>query len=373
MVQLSVGDRPVVGRVEADRQRATEADAGESDVDRGDVSADRTVATGDLDQPVEHGSCFGASIGPVGVVEQTVDDVDHPEPGVDGGVQVAAQCLTTGRGLGERDVALFDRPVEHVQHHRSEQGLLVREVPVQGCDTDAGPLCHCIPGRVCAHLEDQCGRSVEEAAPIPSSVGSHRRVVCGQASLGHETEYNPPLHYGLERREHTPMNQEHAARTPSIAEAIAAADSTSHVPATFESCDHVDGPFFHGTRASFGVGDLVVPGHRSNYHDGRISNHVYFAALLEPAVWAAELATAFAGSDERGHVYVVEPTGAFEDDPNVTNKKFPGNVTRSFRTRHPMLVIDEVDAWEAHAPDVLQGMLDNLARLRAQGLDVIED
>ncbi len=169
------------------------------------------------------------------------------------------------------------------------------------------------------------------------------------------------------------MNQEHATRTPSIAEAIAAAGSTSHVPATFESCDHVDGPFFHGTRTSFDVGDLVVAGYLSNYHDGRISNHVYFAALLEPAVWAAELATALAGSDERGHVYVVEPTGPFEDDPNVTNKKFPGNVTRSFRTRHPMLVIDEVHAWEAHAPDVLQGMLDNLARLRAQGLDVIED
>ena len=160
------------------------------------------------------------------------------------------------------------------------------------------------------------------------------------------------------------MNQEHAARTPSIAEAIAAAGSTSHVPATFESCDHVDGPFFHGTKTSFDVGDLVVPGHRSNYHDGRISNHVYFAALLEPAVWAAELATALAASDERGHVYVVEPTGPFEDDPNVTNKKFPGNVTRSYRTRHPLRVIDEVEAWEAHAPDVLQGMLDNLARLR---------
>jgi rifampin ADP-ribosylating transferase len=169
------------------------------------------------------------------------------------------------------------------------------------------------------------------------------------------------------------MNQEHATRTPSIAEAIAAAGATSYVPATFESCDHVAGPFFHGTRTSFDVGDLVVAGHLSNYHDGRVSNHVYFAALLEPAVWAAELATAFAGSDERGHVYVVEPTGPFEDDPNVTNKKFPGNVTRSFRTRHPMLVIDEVVAWEAHAPDVLQGMLDNLARLRAQGLDVIED
>ena len=169
------------------------------------------------------------------------------------------------------------------------------------------------------------------------------------------------------------MNQEHAASTPSIAESIAAASETSYIPATFESCYHVDGPFFHGTKTSLDVGDFIVPGHFSNYHEGRISNHVYFAALLEPAVWAAELATAFVGSDERGHIYVVEPSGPFEDDPNVTNKKFPGNVTRSFRTRHPMIVINEVHAWEGHAPDVLRGMLDNIARLREQGLDVIED
>ena len=169
------------------------------------------------------------------------------------------------------------------------------------------------------------------------------------------------------------MNHEPAALTPSIAEAIAAAGETSYVPTTFESCDHVDGPFFHGTKTSFDAGDLVVPGQLSNYHAGRISNHVYFAALLEPAVWAAELATALAGCDEHGHIYVVKPTGPFEDDPNVTNKKFPGNVTRSFRTRHPMIVINEVHTWEDHAPDVLRGMLDNIARLRAQGLDVIED
>jgi hypothetical protein len=97
------------------------------------------------------------------------------------------------------------------------------------------------------------------------------------------------------------------------------------------------------------------------------------AALLEPAVWGAELATAFAGADEPGRVYVVEPTGPFEDDPNVTDKRFPGNVTRSYRTRHPMRIVDEVHDWVRHPPDVLQAMLDNLARLRAQGLDVIED
>lgn len=95
--------------------------------------------------------------------------------------------------------------------------------------------------------------------------------------------------------------------------------------------------------------------------------------LLEPAVWVAELATALAGSEERGRIYVVEPTGPFEDDPNVTNKRFPGNVTRSYRTRHPMLVIDVAHTWEGHTSAAMRGMLDSIARLREQGLDVIED
>lgn len=162
-------------------------------------------------------------------------------------------------------------------------------------------------------------------------------------------------------------------RTPTIAESIAASYDAVHVPVTYEHCDHVDGPFFHGTRTAFEVGDLISPGRRSNYHEHRLSNHVYFAALLEPAVWAAELAVALAGVDERGYIYVVEPTGPFEDDPNVTDKRFPGNVTRSYRTRHPMRVVAETEAWEGHAPEALQGMLDNLTRLRAQGLDLIED
>lgn len=169
------------------------------------------------------------------------------------------------------------------------------------------------------------------------------------------------------------MTHDPVALTPSIAESIAAAAGTTHVPVTFEHCDHVEGPFFHGTKVRFEVGDVLVAGRASNFEDGRISNHVYFAALLEPAVWAAELATALAGSDEPGHIYVVEPTGPFEDDPNVTDKKFPGNVTRSYRTRHPMRVVREVQGWERHAPEVLQAMLDNLAGLRAEGLDVIED
>lgn len=145
------------------------------------------------------------------------------------------------------------------------------------------------------------------------------------------------------------------------------------VPVTFDRYEHVGGPFYHGTRFALEVGELLVPGRGSNFQAGRVANHIYFAALVETAVWGAELATALAGSAERGRVYVVEPTGPFEDDPNVTNKRFPGNVTQSYRSRHPLRVLGEVEAWQGHAPEVLAAMLDNLARLREQGLDVIED
>lgn len=158
-----------------------------------------------------------------------------------------------------------------------------------------------------------------------------------------------------------------------IAEAIAEADGTAYVPVTFDSCEHVPGPFFHGTGIELAIGDQLVPGHRSNYHDGRVANHVYFSALLEPAVWGAELAVALGDGTGSERLYIVEPTGPFEDDPNVTNKRFPGNVTRSYRTRHAMRIVGEVETWEGHPPESLQGMVDNIAKLRADGLDVIED
>ena len=118
------------------------------------------------------------------------------------------------------------------------------------------------------------------------------------------------------------------------------------VPVTFERCDHVQGPFFHGTRWPMAIGDHLVAGRGSNYHDGRVSNNVYFSALVDTAVWGAELATALSGIEERGHIYVVEPTGPFEDDPNVTNKRFPGNITESYRTPHPMVVVGELEDWD---------------------------
>jgi hypothetical protein len=150
-------------------------------------------------------------------------------------------------------------------------------------------------------------------------------------------------------------------------------DDSAWIPVTYEHCAHIEGPFFHGTKSSLAVGDELVAGFGSNFQAGRVSNNIYFSALVETAVWGAELATALAGNGERGHVYVVEPLGPFEDDPNVTNKRFPGNVTQSYRTRSPLRVVGEVDDWAGHDPDVLKGMLDHLALLREQGLDVIED
>lgn len=144
-------------------------------------------------------------------------------------------------------------------------------------------------------------------------------------------------------------------------------------PVTFEHCDHVGGPFYHGTKSALTLGDELIPGFGSNFQEARVSNNIYFTALVDTAAWGAELATALAGSGERGHIYVVEPLGSFEDDPNVTNKRFPGNRTESYRTREPLRVVGEVEDWEGHSPEVLRGMLDHLAQLREQGLDVIED
>ncbi len=150
-------------------------------------------------------------------------------------------------------------------------------------------------------------------------------------------------------------------------------DHIAFVPVTLQHWDHVAGPFFHGTSVSLGAGDDLVPGYGSNFHRGRISNNIYLTTVLETAVWGAELSTALTGQRARGRVYEVEPSGPFEDDPNVTNKKFPGNPTRSYRSRSALRIVGEVADWPGHDPEVLTRMLDSLRALREQGRDVIED
>jgi rifampin ADP-ribosylating transferase len=126
--------------------------------------------------------------------------------------------------------------------------------------------------------------------------------------------------------------------------------------------------FFHGTKAELKPGDLIVTGHQSNFLEGKPLSWVYFAATLDAAIWGAELS---AGSG-RGRIYVVEPTGPIEDDPNLTDKKFPGNPTLSYRSRDPLRVIAEVTMWQGHPPERLQQMKDGLARLKAEGAAIID-
>jgi len=126
-------------------------------------------------------------------------------------------------------------------------------------------------------------------------------------------------------------------------------------------------PFYHGTRADLRPGDLIAPGHASNYGAQRAS-WVYFSGMLEAAIWGAELAL----GDGRERIYLVEPTEALVDDPNLTDKNFPGNVTCSYRSRAPLRVVGEVAAWQGHSSEQLQHMRDHLARLAAQGIEAID-
>lgn len=142
---------------------------------------------------------------------------------------------------------------------------------------------------------------------------------------------------------------------------------TARSPVPYEVYD--PGVYLHGTKAGLAVGDLLVPGRVSNFDDGRQMNHIYFTATLDAATWGAELAA----GEGRGRIYLVEPTGDFEDDPNVTNKRMPGNPTRSFRSKAPLRVVGEIVDWIGHAPEQLQAMLDALDELRRQGAAQIED
>jgi len=127
--------------------------------------------------------------------------------------------------------------------------------------------------------------------------------------------------------------------------------------------------FYHGTKADLRKGDLIGPGYASNYGRRKPAAFVYLTATLEAATWGAELAQ----GDGPGRIYIVEPTGPFEDDPNLTDKRFPGNPTKSYRTRDPLRVVGEVIDWVGHSEAQLQAMRDHLEELRRQGVEAIED
>ena len=129
-----------------------------------------------------------------------------------------------------------------------------------------------------------------------------------------------------------------------------------------------NGPFFHGTKAELKIGDLLEPQHLSNYQDKK-SNYIYFTATLDAAKWGAELAT----SKSKERIYIVEPLGVFENDPNLTDKRFPGNPTRSYRSKSPLKIIAELALWERHSDEEINHMLTSLKKLREQGKAIIYD
>jgi rifampin ADP-ribosylating transferase len=138
-------------------------------------------------------------------------------------------------------------------------------------------------------------------------------------------------------------------------------------PTPFEV--HESGCLLHGTKADLKVGDLLVPGRRSNYGAGRTANHVYVTATLDAATWGAELAE----GDGRGRIYVVEPMGTLEDDPNVTDRKFPGNPTKSYRTRDPVRIVGELVDWVGHSPEKLKAMRERVDERQRAGNETIDD
>lgn len=122
-------------------------------------------------------------------------------------------------------------------------------------------------------------------------------------------------------------------------------------------------PFFHGTIADLRVGDLLTAGYRSNYRPDVVMNHIYFTAILDGAGLAAEIAAELTEGAPVPRVYVVEPTGTFENDPNVTDKKFPGNPTRSYRSSAPLRVIGKITDWTRLTPEALQMWRERLTAL----------
>ncbi|TXF78996.1 NAD(+)--rifampin ADP-ribosyltransferase [Chryseobacterium sp.] len=127
--------------------------------------------------------------------------------------------------------------------------------------------------------------------------------------------------------------------------------------------------YFHGTKADLMIGELIAPGFNSNYGRRKNARYIFLTATLDAAVWGAELAA----GEGRERIYLVEPTGEVEDDPDLTDKKFPGNPTKSYRSAHPFMVVGEVTGWEGHTKEQVAIMKAHLERLQQQGIDSLND
>jgi rifampin ADP-ribosylating transferase len=127
--------------------------------------------------------------------------------------------------------------------------------------------------------------------------------------------------------------------------------------------------FFHGTKADLKIGDLIEVAFNSNFGQRKKAKYIFLTATLDAAIWGAELAV----GEGRERIYLVEPTGPIEDDPDLTDRKFPGNPTKSYRSLHPFKVVGEVTVWQGHSPEQVKTMKDGLARLKEQGVGSLND
>lgn len=127
--------------------------------------------------------------------------------------------------------------------------------------------------------------------------------------------------------------------------------------------------YFHGTKADFKIGDMIQIGINSNYGQNKKAKYIYLTATLDAAIWGAELAL----GEGRERIYLVEPTGPLENDPNLTDKKFPGNPTLSYRSQHPFKIVGEITIWQSHPSEQIKAMKEGLAKLNEQGIEAIED
>lgn len=127
--------------------------------------------------------------------------------------------------------------------------------------------------------------------------------------------------------------------------------------------------YFHGTKSDLKIGDMIEAGFNSNYGERNNAKYIFLTATLDAAIWGAELAN----GDERERIFLVEPTGPIEDDPDLTDRKFPGNPTKSYRSTSPFRIVGEVNVWKGHSPEQVKTMKDALAQLKAQGIRSLND
>jgi len=215
------------------------------------------------------------------------------------------------------------------------------------------------------------GRDATEQLPparhtiLPSQdaeIGAEPLLYAATSPMAQQGAYYGPSRLGV-------VGPTHKAKLPRSGRSLELAARLWDVAEQLQFSVEDSGPFYHGTKVDLTTGDTLDPGFGSNFGEQKTANFIYMTGTLDAAIWGAELAL----GDRPGRVYRVEPTGPVENDPNLTNMRFPGNATRSYRTREALRVVGEVTDWKGHDPKVLQTMRDSIEQMKEQGVEAIND